>query len=111
MKALTLEELLAFPRDQKVWVIVDKSDLDHQVLIPMNLDYDMGVFAFLEQADAEQMVRIMKGQEKLGITQELLRDLGDGSMKHETPLVVLDSPNAMDFLTRYPDMLDKYYGY
>jgi hypothetical protein len=117
MKALSEEELNKFPADARVWVVVDKADPNGFLLFPMNLDYELGLFAFLEQQDAEHMARMLKEQNEnfkgmdLGIRHDLLRNLGMGSVESKTPLCVLDSKAAMDFFTRYPDSLDGYFGY
>jgi hypothetical protein len=117
MKSLSSEQLNQYPPDFRVWVVVDKAEPDGFLLFPMNLDDELGLFAFLEQQDAEHMARMLKGQNKnykdmeLEIRHDILRDLGTYSVESKTPLCVLDSQNAMDFFTRYPDSLDGYYGY
>jgi hypothetical protein len=117
MKALSEEELNKFPADARVWIVVDKADTNGFLLFPMNLDYELGLFAFLEQRDAEHMARLLKEQNKnfkdieLEIRHDLLRSLGIESVESKTPLCVLDSKASMDFFTRYPNSLDGYFGY
>lgn len=116
MDFLTPDQLNALPRDTRAWVILDTSHPEDYLTFPMNLDYDPAVFAFLEKQDAEHMVRLLQKyapvqDKQLGIADDLLTDLGQGSVEYKTPLVVLDHENAMDFFTRCPDMLDAYYGY
>jgi hypothetical protein len=60
MKPLTPEELNEFPPDELVWVMFDKADPDQHVTGPMNLDYELALFAFLEKDDAEHMARLIK---------------------------------------------------
>lgn len=111
MESLSAEQLSQFPWDKQVWVIIDKADPDNYLRIPMNLDYKLSVFAFLEKADADHLVRIMKKEDDFEIRQVPLRKLDRSILGNDTPLTVLDSENAMDYFTRYPDMLEKYYGY
>jgi hypothetical protein len=116
MEAQTESQLDAFPQDARVWVIVDKNDPGNHLLFPGTIDYVMGLYAFIEQRDAEHLVRSLKkaGQfedKDLGIRYDLLSDLRSGARESQTPLWVLDNKAAMDFFTRYPDNLDSYYGY
>lgn len=114
MECLDQEELNKLPVDARVWVVLDKANPDIYLLFPMNLDWELGLFAFLEQRDAEHMVRLLKEYAddykdmEMGIRHDLLRNLGIGSIESKTPLCVLDPTSAMDFFTRYVEMLDKY---
>jgi hypothetical protein len=116
MEAQTEEQLDAFPEDARVWIIVDKNDPDNYLLFTGTIDDVMGLFAFIEQRDAEHLVRSLRkaGQfedKDLGIRHDSLSDLRSGARESNTPFWVLDNNAAMDFSTRYPDSLDSYYGY
>lgn len=109
MEQLTSKELNEFPLDTLVWIMFDKANPDKHVGGPMNLDWDLALFAFLRKEDAEQMAHLI--QKDFGVAQELLRDLGKASVERQIPLIVLDEANALDLFTRFPDMLDHYAGY
>jgi hypothetical protein len=117
MESLSSDELNQFPPDFRVWVVLDKATPDTYLLFPKDLLNELGVFAFLEKQDAEHMVRLLKEYGKqytdmeLGISHDLLRDLGIRSAASKTPLAVLNSENAMDYFSRFVNMLDRYYGY
>jgi hypothetical protein len=91
-----------------VWVLYDAADPHHHVAGPINLEWELGVFAFLEKDDAEHMVRLTK--KDFGIAQEVLWDLRMSSAKSNIPLMVLNSENALDLFVRWPDRLSEYYG-
>lgn len=116
MKAQTETELDNFPEDARLWVVVDKNDPDTYLLFPGTIDEVKGLFAFIEQKDAEHWVRLLRGSAKykdidLGIRYDLLKDLRDGAREYNYPFWALDEKAAMNFFTRYPDSLDGYYGY
>ena len=108
MQALSPKELDQFPPDKMVWVMYDKADPNHHVGGPINLNWETGVIAFLEKQDAEHMVRLI-GKD-FGIGQNLLRELRFDSARNRIPLAVVDSQNALDLFTRWPDRLSEYYG-
>lgn len=109
MQGLSSEELDKFPPDKLVWVMYDKAEPDQHVTGPINLDWEQGLFAFLEKADAEHMARLIK--KDFGVAQELLTYLRESEVERQIPLAVLDSANALDLFTRFPNMLDAYAGY
>ena len=115
MKPLTAEELRALPPGTRGWMVIDKNDLKNSVQFPMDLEYHMAVFAFLRKEDAEHMKRLLdKYAEELkkewDVADDLLWDLIEGSNESKTPLCVLDEANALDYFTRYINMLDAYYS-
>lgn len=115
MESLTSDELNSFPPDIRVWVVIDKNDAGHVVQFPVDLEYRMGVFAFLRKEDAEHMKRLLEKyagnlKKEWEIADDLLRDLGEGSKESRIPLHVLDEANSLDYFTRYVNDLNAYYG-
>lgn len=70
MQGLSSEELDKFPPDKLVWIMYDKANPDEHVTGPINLNWEKGLFAFLEKTDAEHMARLIK--KDFGVAQELL---------------------------------------
>lgn len=114
MKCLNQDELNQLPVDARVWIVIDTADPNGFLKFPMNLDWELGLFAFLEERDAEHMERLLKEKAdnykdmELGIRDHSLRSLGLWSIEAKTPLCVLDHDSAMEFFTRYLDVLDQY---
>lgn len=105
-----------YDESKRVWVILNKDDLDHYLYFPLN-EKNLGLWAFLKKEDAIHLAKTIKEiapaykEIDLVVTEDRLKDIREGGKENETQICVLTPIDSLEFFKRYEETLGKYYGF